>query len=144
MPITIVLLLTAPLWGQSTAPEPRVVPPDVATYPGVTTLMLRAAELSGSRLLAFVRTQEPQELQAAAQDGNGNTALHWAAFYATDPEVIDVLLDAGVPIDVVNNQGLTAFEILQGNSFLLGSAPYQRLLGAKIERRRAERAGEAR
>lgn len=120
------------------------MPPDVATYPGVTTLMLRAAELSGSRLLAFVRTQEPQELQAAAQDGNGNTALHWAAFYATDPEVIDVLLDAGVPIDVVNNQGLTAFEILQGNSFLLGSAPYQRLLGAKIERRRAERAGEAR
>lgn len=128
------LLLVAALWAaaQSSAGD-RTVPDGAAAIPGVTELMLAAAEAPVGVVRELLSDATSAGLAAA--DANGNTVLHWAAFFATDPAVLDALLDAGAPVDVRNAQGLTAFEIIQGNDALVGSDAYRRLLTAKLERR---------
>lgn len=111
----------------------REVPADAASIPGVTELMLAAGRSTPALVREIIQDVAPVDLAAA--DQNGNTALHWAAFFSTDPGVVDVLLDADVPVNQTNAQGLTAFEIIQGNDSLLGTDAYHRLLRAKLESR---------
>lgn len=129
----VALALAFPVLGQTDV-ENREVPEGAEEIPGVTELMLAAADQSAEAVEAIARALDPAD--RAAADANGNTALHWAAFFATDPGVLDVLLDAEVPVDVRNVQGLTAFEIMQGNNSLVGSEGYRRLLRAKLDNRR--------
>ena len=137
----IILALTRGIAGVGVTQEPGsepypTAPPDIVESTGVTDLMWVAGRLSIEDLHTLL--DEKEDIDPLAQDHYGNTAMHWVAFYATDPAVIDELLEIGVQPDVVNSQGFTAFEIMQGNENLRGSEPYLRLLRAKLERRRSE------
>ena len=105
-------------------------PQEMVESTGVTDLMWAAGRLSVEELRHVINAKP--DIDPAARDDFGNTALHWVAFYATDPEAIDLLLDLGVPVDIVNAQGFTAFEIIQGNENLRSSEAYMRLLSAKL------------
>ena len=113
-----------------TAPQER------AESTGVTDLMWVAGNLSLEDLQTLLERKE--DVDPLARDSFGNTAMHWVAFYATEPAVIDELLEIGVQPDVVNDQGFTAFEIMQGNANLRGTEPYLRLLRAKLDQRSSE------
>ncbi len=130
--IAVFLLNTVFGYTQSAAQD-REIPADAASTPGVTELMLAAGESRPAVVREILQDATPTVLAAA--DENGNTALHWAAFYATNPDTVDALLDAEVPVDQRNSQGLTAFEIMQGNDSLLGTDAYHRLLRAKLGNR---------
>lgn len=123
--------------AQSQSPdEYPTAPEEMVESTGVTDLMWAAGRLSVAELRQLIDAKP--DIDAAARDHHGNTALHWVAFYATEPEAIDLLLDLGVPVDVANAQGFTAFEIMQGNENLRSSEAYMRLLNAKLEQRRDE------
>lgn len=111
-------------------------PPDVVESRGVTDLMWVASNHPVEELQALLEGK--QDIDPLARDFYGNTAMHWVAFYATDPAVINELLEIGVQPNVVNAQGFTAFEIMQGNENLRGSDPYLRLLRAKLDQRENE------
>lgn len=115
-----------------TKPYPTA-PIEMVESRGVTDLMWVAAKLSIDDLRSLIDQKE--DVDPLARDFYGNTAMHWVAFFATDPAAIDELLELGVEPDVVNAQGFTAFEIMQGNENLRGTEPYLRLLRAKLERR---------
>jgi len=130
--VGLFIVATAHGYAQTSAQD-REVPSDAASIPGVTELMLAAGQSPPATVREIVQDVTPAMLAAA--DENGNTALHWAAFFATDPGTIDALLDAEIPVDRPNTQGLTAFEIIQGNDSLVGTNAYRRLLRVKLENR---------
>lgn len=130
--VGLFIVAAAQGYAQDSAQD-REVPSDAASIPGVTELMLAAGQSSPATVRDIVQDATPAVLAAA--DENGNTALHWAAFFATDPDTLDALLDAEIPVDRPNTQGLTAFEIIQGNDSLVGTHAYQRLLRVKLESR---------
>jgi|GEM_PF-3054951 len=127
--ITYLFSILVPVVAQDRA----VTPDDVVAETGATDLMWVAANRPVEELRDLI-ANEP-DIDPAARDDYGNTALHWVAFYATDPAVLDILLDLGVPTDVRNEQGFTAFEIIQANEALVSTDPYQRLLRIKLESR---------
>jgi ankyrin repeat protein len=111
-------------------------PEEMVESTGVTDLMWVAGNHSVDELEALIATKD--SIDPAALDFFGNTALHYVAFYANDPAAIDLLLEIEVPVDVVNAQGFTAFEIMQGNENLRGTDPYMVLLKQKLEKRSDE------
>jgi len=111
-------------------------PEEMVESTGVTDLMWAAGNHSVEELQSLIDAK--QDVNPAARDFYGNTALHYVAFYATDPAAIELLLDVDVPVDVVNSQGFTAFEIMQGNEDLRGTEPYTALLQTKLGSRASE------
>ena len=57
----------------------------------------------------------------------GFTPLMWAAGYNENPEVLQVLLDAGADATAKNEGGETAWDLIQDNEALKGSKAYWRL-----------------
>lgn len=131
--IPLIVMLFAPMLvtAQSVGGDYLTAPQDMVESTGVTDLMWVAGNHSVEDLERLI--SDKSDLDPAAMDFYGNTALHYVAFYASDPEVIDLLLEVGVPVDVVNSQGFTAFEIMQGNEDLRSTDPYMNLLKAKLD-----------
>jgi len=111
--------LTIPAFSQSGDVPYPTAPPEMVESNGVSDLMWVAGRLSLADLEELIA--QKRDIQPEATDSYGNTALHYVAFYASEPEVITTLLDLGVPVDIVNAQGFTAFEIMQGNENLRGT-----------------------
>nr|WBF70478.1 ankyrin repeat protein [Megavirus caiporensis] len=67
------------------------------------------------RIVLILLSEITEEFDIDAQDNNGWTALMWACRYAHQSysfDLIDMLLDKGVDINLVNDQGMTAMDIL--------------------------------
>lgn len=134
--LVVALFVSGAVLGIAQEPESELyptAPAEMVESRGVTDLMWVASKLSIEDLRRLLEHKE--NVDPVAQDFYGNTAMHWVAFFATDPAVIDELLELGVVPDIVNSQGFTAFEIMQGNENLRGTEPYLSLLRAKLERR---------
>lgn len=54
-------------------------------------------------------------INAVTANGNGNTALHWAAL-TDDGATVQALLDHGADTTIVNHRGETAEEVAQGEA----------------------------
>ena len=69
--------------------------------------------------------------------GDGWTPLMWAARTNENPEVLQALLDAGADATAINDDGDSAWDLIQENEALKGTNVYQRLneLGAEYVKR---------
>lgn len=134
--VILTIMLSVPALAQSASAPYPTAPDEMVESNGVSDLMWVAGRLSVADLEELIARKA--DIQPEATDSYGNTALHYVAFYASEPEVINMLLELGVPVDIVNAQGFTAFEIMQGNENLRGTDPYLALLRAKLAARDAE------
>ncbi|AFX92898.1 putative ankyrin repeat protein [Megavirus courdo11] len=78
------------------------------------TILIIAIKLK-KKLALILLSKITEEFDIDAQDNNGWTALMWACRYANQSysfDLIDMLLDKGVDIDLINHQGMTAMDIL--------------------------------
>jgi uncharacterized protein len=73
-----------------------------------------------------------------AAQGDGATALHWAA-YLEDADTTALLIRAGAKVDVPNNYGVTPLALAAGNG---GAAVIDQLVKGGADPNRAVRAGE--
>jgi ankyrin repeat protein len=88
---------------------------------------LRLIQAAKSRDEASARALLEQHVDVNAQQGDGATALHWAA-YNDDLAMADALIRAGARADVANDLGSTPLHLACNN----GSSPMvDRLLAAK-------------
>ncbi|TAM40068.1 MAG: ankyrin repeat domain-containing protein [Rhodanobacter sp.] len=55
------------------------------------------------------------DVNAVTANGNGNTALHWAAL-VDDGATVQALLDHGADTTIVNHRGETAQDVAQGDA----------------------------
>ena len=70
-------------------------------------------------------TRSSADVEARNEDGW--TRLLLAARYNENPEVLQVLLDAGADATAKNGRGKTAWDLIQDNEALKGSKAYWRL-----------------
>ena len=75
---------------------------------------------------ALVRALLDKGADAAAPQGDGGTALHWASYW-DQPEIADLLIQAGADVDVANDLGVTPIWVAGQNG---SSAMVETLLGA--------------
>jgi ankyrin repeat protein len=64
------------------------------------------------------------------RDFFGQTALMLAACHTTNPEIVQLLIEAGADTRAKDNEGKTAFDLAAANGALRGSAAYQALTRA--------------
>lgn len=58
-------------------------------------------------------------------DGEGRTALMWAAAKSGNPDVITILLNAGANARMRSNIGMTAIEYAEENPLVRGTKQYK-------------------
>lgn len=130
IPFIVILFVPLLLSAQSDSGDYITAPEEMVESTGVTDLMWVAGNHSVKELKRLISNKP--DLDPAAMDFYGNTALHYVAYNASNPEAIDLLLELGVPVNVANSQGFTAFEIMQGNEDLHRTDSYMHLLKAKL------------
>src|SRR5881409_2065852 len=83
----------------------------VATTVGfAATADLRLIQAVRSRDVQSVRALLNQRIDANASQGDGSTALHWAA-HVDDVAIADLLLRAGARANVANDEGTTPLHL---------------------------------
>jgi len=86
----------------------------------------RVVEAAKARDLGTVRTLIAARADVTVAQGDGATALHWAAHW-DDPAIADVLIGAGAKVNAVDDHGVTPLAL----ACLNGSTPMvERLLSA--------------
>src|SRR5438876_12251279 len=98
---------------------------------GVVLLLLSSAMLSAARSdvadaamrgdKAAVRALLAQKADVNAPQGDGATALHWAAYHG-DKELTDALIRAGANVKAANREGATPLWLASVNGDAAGIA----------------------
>ncbi len=117
---------------------------------GLSAVALAEADLvaagNEARLADAVQRRDHQAVRSLLKDGadvnapqgDGATALHWAA-YLEDADLTAMLIGAGARVDTPNNYGITPLALAAGNG---NAAIIDQLLKAGADPNRAVRAGE--
>ena len=93
---------------------------------GADTRLVEAAK-QGDK--AAVRALLKQGVEVSTPQGDGATALHWAAYW-DDLETTELLIRAGAPVNAANDEGATALWVACANS---SAAIVEKLLSAKAD-----------
>jgi len=99
------------------------------------------AAMSDEDFLNLCRSGTEQQVETAIKNGsninakteNGVTALMFAAYYNSNPEVISILLKNGVDVSIKDNNGERAIDYANNNVNLKNTSAYQQLLEASNE-----------
>ena len=95
--------------------------------------LIQAAKEGDINKITELLTRPSEEVYIDAKDNQGRTPLHWAAMNE-HPEVVDVLLDSGATLGLIDNDGKSAF-LLTKNSEIrkkISKAAEQDLLHAQL------------
>ena len=118
----------------------------VLSFTGTLLALLVASAASAATVADAVRANDRQALQRLlaqkadvnALDGDGTTALHWAARNG-DAQVVALLLKAGAKVAVPNRFGVTPLQLAAENG---SAAVTEALLGAGADANDKNREGE--
>lgn len=93
---------------------------------------LKALQLSDfNSVSGYIYTSD---IDVKSQDKNGDTPLTLAVRYSTDAQLIQTLIDVGVPVDALNKQGASALMLAAEGNINPNISKALILAGADIER----------
>lgn len=101
----------------------------VCAVSGATAAEAPLADAAERGDRATVRRLLDQQAELDAAQGDGATALHWAA-YRDDARMSDWLIEAGASVEVANNYGVTPFALAARNG---SAAILAQLLAAGVD-----------